>query len=301
MTTIQYSDIKSPESILVFGLAGGLGNLLFQYLAGLALSERVGAPLYFVENDPPAHQSRLELLGISPKYISIPESVSSDIYREEISSDSDITKNYLPEPRLNLVSEPYFHYWEGFFETKPGSIMIGHWQSPKYFAPLKHRLREICNLEQICSKIENPLLEDIRNSNSVSVHIRRGDYLRNPSALEYHGLLQIEYYDRARQILERSINPDRYIVFSDEPKLARQLLSGWNDTVFISTNPQEFDLALMARCRHNIIANSSFSWWAAMLNDNSAKRVIAPKNWFSEQTLKDLSTKDLIPEEWLVI
>jgi hypothetical protein len=90
-------------------------------------------------------------------------------------------------------------------------------------------------------------------------------------------------------------------VFSDELEAAREVFAEWPDTVFISGNSQEEDLLLMSRCRHHIIANSSYSWWAAWLSPNPDKLVIAPRLWFSRQRMLNTFVLDLFPENWILL
>ena len=135
-------------------------------------------------------------------------------------------------------------------------------------------------------------------SQSVSLHIRRGDYASNPVTQSFHGTLQMGYYTRAmRHLAERIEDPHLY-VFSDDPEWARGNLQSEYPTEFVIHNDVDRnyeDLRLMSSCKHHIIANSTFSWWAAWLCSNPEKLVFAPRKWF-EGSNND--TRDLIPDTW---
>jgi hypothetical protein len=138
----------------------------------------------------------------------------------------------------------------------------------------------------------------IRNSKTVSIHIRRSDYLKDKHTLEWHGVMGKEYYQNAFEHLTRKTSINKVYYFTDDvewvetellPIIPGELVSG------VITNNHFEDLYLMSQCRHNIVANSSFSWWGAWLNDNPDKIVIAPAKWYNKGPNDEL---DIIPEEW---
>jgi hypothetical protein len=131
---------------------------------------------------------------------------------------------------------------------------------------------------------------------SVAVHVRRGDYVSNEAASKTHGLTGVDYYRAAvEQISKKVVRPNLY-VFSDDPNWCKDNLAFKQATTYVAHNSDGAeDLRLMRLCRHNIIANSSFSWWGAWLNENPAKQVIAPQTWFADSIH---NTKDLIPSTW---
>ena len=136
---------------------------------------------------------------------------------------------------------------------------------------------------------------------AVSLHIRRGDYVSNPVTNNYHGTCSLAYYKKAVLLLKEKIENPSFFIFSDDLLWARENLDFINDMTFIDLDksiPDHEEMHLMSQCKHNIIANSSFSWWGAWLNENSDKIVIAPKKWFSDNTI---NTEDLIPAKWMRI
>ena len=286
------------DTIIVTKLQGGLGNILFQYLAGLTLAKKHDCPLYCAQDGGVMHQSGLELVGIEPHYVDLPADLMRRSRRKKDKRLGDHLKTLFSLWPLKPCSEPHFHYWQGF-ETQPtGVLLSGYWQSPRYFAPLSGHLSDIIKLDPILETCDPALVAQLSRPNTVSVHIRRGDFSKNPEAKAIHGVMEKDYYDRARQALERDHAPKLYCIFSDSPEEAKTMLADWDRTLFVSGNNQQQDLALMSCCHHNIIANSSFSWWGAMMNGNSDKQVFAPKQWFTPEALKKRSIADLFPNTW---
>ena len=139
----------------------------------------------------------------------------------------------------------------------------------------------------------NEKYKSLFNKNTVSLHIRRGDYV---NLSDHHLLLDISYYKNAVNMFK---NIEKVVVFSDDIEWCKENLDIKN-TEFIENETDIVDLYLMSQCTHNIIANSSFSWWGAWLNKNDNKKVIAPKKWFGPKR-NDLNDKDIIPETWIRI
>ena len=141
--------------------------------------------------------------------------------------------------------------------------------------------------------------EEIKQLNSVSIHVRRTDYISNIPANNYHGTCNETYYIEAMKIIGKKISNPHFYIFSDEPEWFKANIKTNFQVTFVEHNKNEKsfeDMYLMSLCKHNIIANSSFSWWGAWLNSNENKQVIAPANWFQDKTK---NTKDLLPETWI--
>jgi len=165
----------------------------------------------------------------------------------------------------------------------------GYWQSEKYFKKYEDIIRE----ELIpSSEIQFKLLEKYNdlNSNSVSLHVRRGDYVRQQG---HHPLQPIEYYKNA--IIQIG-DYDVLYIFSDDIQWCMENLN-FKNMVFVNNDSDEEDIWHMSMCKHNIIANSSFSWWGAWLNSNPDKKVITPITWFGPNI--QVPTNDIIPNEWI--
>jgi Glycosyl transferase family 11 len=289
------------KSVIV-RIEGGLGNQLFQYACGRSLADRLGCELLLdlrgldVQGDRPF---QLHLYSI----------------RAEIADDNLL--NALPSARpsrlgrfksrfaqlLPLVfSFPVF--WPRTFAFDPRFsrlkrplYLVGYWQSEKYFDWNRESL--LCDIQPLLPlQKSTPLLHEIENTDSVALHIRRGDYVSNAQSAEFHGLCDISYYQTAVNNLRVSVPNMHVFVFSDEIEWAKKNLVLNVPTQYVESIGSEagqVDIELMRRCKHHIIANSSFSWWGAWLCTNSTQRVFAPTRWFADAKT---DTSDVIPARW---
>lgn len=172
------------------------------------------------------------------------------------------------------------------------TYLNGYWQSEKYFE--KHKgiiISELLPSSDTIMKLSHKY--PILNRNSISLHVRRGDYINQQ---QNHPVQPIEYYLKAMEIMGNDY--DQLYIFSDDIEWCRQNFNFKNST-YVQNDSELEDFWMMAMCKHNIIANSSFSWWAAYLNSNPDKTVVCPNLWFGPGL--NLSTVDLIPESWLKI
>jgi hypothetical protein len=141
-------------------------------------------------------------------------------------------------------------------------------------------------------------MESVQGPDSVAVHVRRGDYVSLKQAAHFHGLCDMDYYRAAMATLNQKYSGLKYFVFSDDITWCRSQFGNTGQISFIedeSDKRSSQDLFIMSACRHQVIANSSYSWWAAWLKDSSGD-VIAPKNWFSDPSI---NTSDLYPGKWI--
>lgn len=186
-------------------------------------------------------------------------------------------------------------------ETKKHSDIefIGYWQSEEYFIHIKDEILEIFTFKNKLDKENEDILEKIKNSNSVSLHIRRGDYLKYS---DIYVIQDKNYYVSSIEKIKEKIENPTFFIFSDDIDWCKNNLVDilGENYYFVDNNKDEksyIDMQLMSNCKHNIIANSSFSWWGAWLNRNEDKMVIAPKKWYKEGF--HVSTKHLIPKKWI--
>lgn len=176
----------------------------------------------------------------------------------------------------------------------PEMCLSGYYQSEKYFSS---HTKEIKSLFETPDSIDNIIKKKfsglVAKNNTCSVHVRRGDYIKYN---DYHNNLSKKYYNRC---FEQVGLDSHFVFFSDDVAWCKQTFSDV-DATFVETGFDVLDFYLMSKMKNNIIANSSFSWWAAWLNENCDKRVIAPKNWFGPKN-QNLSTIDLIPNSWEIV
>ncbi len=188
-----------------------------------------------------------------------------------------------------------------FLEAKPPVYLDGFFQSEKYFEHIRIELLHEFSFPAL-DKDNLDQLQNIRaQSNAVSLHIRRGDYLK-PHILQQHGILPLSYYKKAIEILQGVIGRAYYFIFSDDAEWCKNnfsFLEGQYTTVHGNEGTYAWkDMCLMSNCKHHIIANSSFSWWGAWLNPSPDKVVVAPKQWFADEE-RNKESVTIIPEKWI--
>lgn len=228
-------------------LQGGLGNQMFQYAAGLGMARLLGEVLEINTDFYKQHKQRQYELGVFPI--------------------SGIVTDNVSKP----IQEKHFQYQE----LSQSGMLVGYWQSEKYFDHIEDEIRE-----------EFKLPKHTIDDDMVAVSVRRGDYLNLQDTFK---VLDEDYYSDAREVF-----PDAtFVVFSDDPVWCEENLD-WADIV-VKDNPAIVDLALLSSFKNHIIANSSFAWWGAWLANGDT--VVAPRDWFTN----DLNTCDLIPDRWIRI
>lgn len=253
--------------MLTCDLIGGLGNKMFQIATTYSLSlDNNDHCVFEFSEQSNAHQHITTYLD--------------NIFR-------NINFGY---SGCNLVhQEPHFHYYKIPYINN--LKLLGYFQSEKYFS---HNRKDILKLFSMDDTNKSYIMNKygyLFKNETCSLHIRRGDYMTLPN---HHPLCDISYYYEAML----NMSPDTtYLIFSNDIMWCKSNFVGDN-FVFIDESDY-IDMWLMSLCNHNIIANSSFSWWGAWLNQNPNKKVIAPKKWFGPAINHD--TKDLIPEKWLTI
>ncbi len=290
--------------MIIVELKGGLGNQLFQYAAGLGLAKFHNVDL---KVDISSLKSPDEVLGTYRKY-----SLSNLIIPPKIATDDEV--NYLTGSKIsqalkkvNILSkgvykEKYFHYDPQFWKNGKQTYLKGNFQSEKYFTIYKNDIIESLKFNQdiIPNSVED-MLQIVKQTFSIAIHVRRGDYVSNKIANDVLGTLSPDYYEKAFHRIMTETDAENIFIFSDDTNWVRNNFSFISNAIFVNTTGENRDLIdfyLMQHCSHNIIANSSFSWWAAYLNPNPNKIVIAPQKWFNKAPY---DTKDLIPESWIRI
>lgn len=288
--------------MIISQLKGGFGNQLFQYAAALALARNCNVE---VKVDVSELRKPDELIGternfdlqhlINPPLIAADEEVDVLLNSNPV---INLFQKLLPPYKRKIYKETDFTFDPNFFNAGDCLYLKGYRQSEKYFCPIENEIRQNFKIVEDLTKKLTAIAAFQKNNNSISVHIRRGDYSKK-NIVEYHGILSEAYYKNAVEFISQKITNPTFYIFTDDIE--------WTKQNFVIEHPHEFvsgqitktsmeDFYLMSQCRHNIIANSSFSWWAAWLNPNPNKIVIAPKKWFNNP---NLDTSDLIPDGWV--
>jgi hypothetical protein len=278
------------ERIIISHLIGGLGNQMFQYATGLSLAKMKNVSFKVDISDfdqYKLHNYCLDQWSISAKVANFSEIKS--VKKKNI---------FL---RSRVFEEKGFQYDEAIFKIEPPSYLKGYWQSEKYFIRIRDILLQEFKPKNDLSSYSIGIAGKINTSAvSVSLHVRRGDYLLDKNQ-KTHGVCTLDYYTKAIASFEYQYKDIVFFIFSDDIDWAKKYLKFKSERIWCDGNDasrNHEDIFLMSICQHNIIANSSFSWWGAWLNDNIEKVVIAPKAWF--QTSK-LDASDLYCNGWILI
>ena len=283
--------------MVIIRLKGGLGNQMFQISLGKAL-EKKGKDVYFDKID---LKEYLELhdwdeadsiFNIGLKYAS-----QHNISRLSLKKDT-IIKRVLS--RFIVKKSHYYEQEGGLFDSDIFNMddvyLDGYWQTEKYFNNISDYINKMFKFKKIEDLNNVKLIDSINEANnSVSIHIRLGDYTNNNNSAIFGGICTKDYYDRAIESFKNKYNNIQFYIFSNDKNYLKKYYNR-KDFIIVNCNDERNawkDMYLMSLCKHNIIANSSFSWWGAYLNNNENKIVVAPKKW-----LNTCEMKDICPESW---
>jgi hypothetical protein len=292
--------------MIIVRLRGGLGNQLFQFAAAhsLAVHNGVGlkADLYTYTKHP---LRKYELHNFN---VNLPEASRAEIHQFTGSNfvERYLNKksNYFYSPKV--FAQPHYHFYEDFFSLPVPIYLSGYWQSEKYFENIAGEIRKMITPSKALDPKNVELIQKARSVNSVAIHVRRSDYVTT----SFFQVMGLDYYEKAIKEINNRISKPQFFIFSDDINWSRQQFVHLTNATFIDNNKGDDsfkDLLVMSACKNQIIANSTFSWWAAWLNDFKDKTVIAPQTWFHNTWLtkkepvypsRFYNTKDLIPSTW---
>ncbi|HXY18120.1 MAG TPA: alpha-1,2-fucosyltransferase [Candidatus Nitrosopolaris sp.] len=295
--------------MIITKLEGGHSNQLFQYAAARRLSNHLGVELFidkwwfenvvnvdsprFYElggyNFPQRFINRSEFALVEDK----PENLKAKLYK--------LTKGRA-KPRIRHVRQRDNGFNKEVLALSDNVYLDGWWQSEKYFKDIRSILLKEIEPKTKPNVKNAKWLNQIQNSNSVSLHVRRGDYVENKLTNKFHGVVAPAYYQKALAYLAKKVGQKDFklFVFSNDIRWCKENLKFDYPTIFIDgNNPGAEDMRLMKHCKHHVLANSSFSWWGAWLNQNPDKVVIAPKVWFQDKQAN--RETDIVPSDWIRI
>ncbi|MGD0077168.1 MAG: alpha-1,2-fucosyltransferase [Sedimentisphaerales bacterium] len=294
---------KKRAIMIITRLFGGLGNQMFQYAAGRRLAHVLAVEL------------KLDVTWMD-KFISRPYTLGKFNIQENFATAAEIAA-MAPKGRIEhalakiwpkkwpkYIQEKCFHFDPEILNLYDGVYLKGYWQSEKYFSDIAAILRREFTLKTPLSGKSKELSEMIASKQSVSIHIRRGDYVAARKTKRVHGGCGPDYYLRCVDYLKQLVKNAHFFIFSDDPEWAGDNLKRLCPATFVDYNRADKDyedLWLMSRCNHHIIANSTFSWWGAWLNPREDKIVLAPRQWFDKKIQVSMKMDDLFPSGWILL
>ena len=290
--------------MIIVKLKGGLGNQMFQYAFGKSVAQLLNQHLYldlsfFEDQEKRAgHTPRNYELGI----LNIHARILEKKELEKLGDSFDL------KGKIKCAINTKF----GTFKIKERNSLIkisrlskfrsyyfdGYFQNEKYFNQLSHKLKKDFFPKTPFDQKTNDWIEKINAHNSISIHIRRGDYINDSITNAHHGTCDEAYYHKAIALISSKVENPHFYIFTDDPTwVSDHFKSGHPQTIVKDhqNNNDFLDIVLMSNCKHHIIANSSFSWWGAWLGKNDQKMVVAPKNWLVK------GGNEIACKEWIKI
>lgn len=291
--------------MIIARMQGGLGNQLFIYAAARCLAIKNVVPLKLdivsgFKNDRLGRRYCLQRFNIKAEIASKYESFDFCLGRE-VQYFLRKASKIIPIEKRRYITQESAKVDPRILDLKVrGRIFLeGYWQSEKYFAEIADIIREEFTFKEDQTGQNKEFAQMISSSSSVSVHVRRGDYVSQPKTRRIHHVCGPDYYRRCIGEIAGRVGNPHFFVFSDDTRWCRENLQLDYPVTFVNHNGPDKsheDLRLMSQCRHHIIANSSFSWWGAWLNSNENKIVLAPKNWFAKTII---GAEDIVPDGWM--
>ncbi len=291
--------------MIITRLEGGLGNQMFEYACGRRTSLQLG-----------------EILKLDISTLQESGNSASDTPRKYSLDHFNITANFATTEEIRMLKSKFQLGGKlldktctmlGFALHKPTAdeivkkeikYLTGFWQDENYFKDIEETIRKDFTIRNPLSGEAEEISCEIKSSkNSVSIHVRRGDYITNSQASKHHGLCSPLYYQKALTFLLSKLENKNIelFIFSDDIEWVKTNLQFPHKMTYIPETkiPDYEALILMSKCAHNIIANSSFSWWGAWLNQNPDKIVIAPEKWFANPVAN--KNQSIVPKSWIRI
>jgi len=281
-------------------LRGGLGNQLFQAATGYALAHRLQGKLELEV----AHFRSVNLRGFGlapyPHHAEIINSPRSPLFRALRQLAKHLPFKVAPGWNGAIFEEQNYAYDERIETLSGDHYLRGYFQSWRYFDAIADDIRRIFDPAQVASQQALDFASSIK-PNALSIHVRAGDFLKDPVVNEVHGTLPADYYQRAIKLALAARPVDQLLCFSDNMPVAREVLQSFNNITFVEGFSQYDDMFLMSRAHSHIIANSTFSYWSAWLDGRDNPFVIAPRAWLTPRELKKTYIGDLYPTDWIML
>lgn len=293
------------SNVVISKLAGGLGNQMFQYACGYAVARRLQATLLldttFLKLKPDNANYTLRDFELDVFRLRA-DLASSELTAPYISNQRSLLQRVMRKlkgPPAGYFKEDSKLYHSGIELLSSPVYLDGYWQNEKYFNAYRHDILTLFEPGESPSGMNEQLAREIRDVHAICVHVRRGDYVSNPSAHQLHGTCSPQYYAQAAQLLVEKISDPVFYVFSDDIHWVQNHIQFPGTTRYIGHNTgksSHWDLYLMKLGKAHIIANSSFSWWGAWLCENPGQLVVAPSHWF-----QGIDEYEITPAAWMLV
>ena len=289
--------------MLIIKIFQGLGNQLFQYALGRSLEERFGAKVkydlsWFKEN------SQHRQFGLDRFKTKIEIANDAEVYNVKNGIFSNRIRNYIFQKELKFkpyYKQPYFKedlskLDLNILKINSRTYIEGYFSSDIFFSDIRNELIKEFQLNSDLSLQNKETIERIQQQNSVCLSVRRGDFLK----YSMHNVCQLDYFKDAISLMNEKITNPVYYIFSDDNEWVKENLKIEQEHYFITHNYPDFyeDFRIMKNCKHHIIPNSTFSWWAAWLSQSKQKVVIAPETWLDSE---DIDYSYFLPKDWIKI
>ena len=285
---------------------GGLGNQMFQYAFACTLADKFNVEIQFdfsffedVKTCEDVESRVFELGVFNVECEMATEDDLSKINRPDFKSKFKrfLAKRFPNRYGINYIREKHTFVFDKKLINRNGYLCYeGYFQNENYFKHLRGDLLRKFSLKVPFDEENQLILDKILETNSVSLHIRRGDYVSLDYVNKIHGVCALDYYKRAIEYITKRVNPPHFFLFSDDIDWVVENLKMEHPFTVVDINKGKgwLDMNLMKQCKHNIIANSSFSWWGAWLNENPQKIIIAPEKWTARK-----QKCDIVPLGWV--
>lgn len=269
--------------MVIIEITSGLGNQLFQYASARSLSLELGQKLiidnsHFLKNN--FRQPKLQFFNLKATFTVPYNRPAHKLFHRYVSLFSAATKK---------INEPEWWNYVPFDKATLKKFKVikleGGWAALKHFEKYADLIKKDISLKSVHKKSIAPLIEEVSHRNSVAIHIRKGDYVQSPEAMLIFNDLDISYYQQAIELIRSKINEPHFYIFTNDADWVKANFNHLEDKncTYVSEKyklEDYQDFEVMRSCRHQIIANSTFSWWAAFLNTNKDKMIIQPRNWY---------------------
>ncbi len=296
--------------MIISKIMAGLGNQMFQFAAGRRAAIKNNTDLkldisWFTDDS----KDTKRLYDLDSFNVDVKIATNEEINSLKGKRGSFVERVFYTRiPGLPQISKSYFfeksslEYYPKLLDVKNNTYLEGFWNYVRYFEDIGDVIKKDFTLKKPLRRVKNEILKEInKNKNSISLHVRRGDFVKNNNYANYFNILTPKYFEEAVKIILKKVKDPTVFVFSEDTNWAKENIKLGEKVIFVDPNDggkSHEDMFLMSKCSHNIISNSTLSWWGAWLNLNPQKIVVAPKKWFKTD---DVVMDGRMPEDWIQI